>query len=208
MGRTTGFVNMKWFDILKVLGTKTGFSQLDFDNIVIEDDDDCKERWQKNVEAYRNFAKRDFKYRRKKAPRGVEPYVDGNVMLKKVTNDSTTYGEPRRKDGNERMHTISLQYSHSPDIPEGVYCKALEMWDKNTTDEIDMEGYEITNSIASASKDYGYGYNLILIKKGGKSLAYLSYYVIFRDEILIDQEDVTVYDSGDKLVEKIKGLKI
>jgi len=34
-----------WFDILKVLGTKTGFSQLDFDNIVIEDEDCCEELW-------------------------------------------------------------------------------------------------------------------------------------------------------------------
>ena len=193
---------MNWFDILKVLGTKTGFSQLDFDNIVIEDDDDCKERWQKNVEAYRNFAKRDFKYRRKKAPRGVEPYVDGNVMLKNVTNHSTKYGEPRRKDGNERVIIVELLYSYSPDIPEGVYCKALEIWGKNTTIDIDMEGYEITNSYGGSAS------NLILIKKGGKALAYLSYYVMFRDEILIDQEDVTVYDSGDKLVEKIKGLRI
>lgn len=192
---------MKWFDILKVLGTKTGFSQLDFDNIVIEDDDNCKKRWQKNVEAYRNFAKRDFKYRRKNAPRGGEPYVDGYVMVKEETDVLTTYSEPKRKDGNERIYTIVLQYLHNPDIPEGVYCKALEIWDNATGAQINMEGYEITNTITSAS-------NLILIKKGGKALAYLSYYVIFRDEILIDLKDSIVYDSEDALVEKIKGLKI
>tara|TARA_R110002012_G_scaffold313644_1_gene525390 strand:- start:946 stop:1524 length:579 start_codon:yes stop_codon:yes gene_type:complete len=192
---------MKWFDILKVLGTKTGFSQLDFDNIVIEDDDNCKKRWQKNVEAYGNFAKRDFKYRRKNAPIGEQPYVDGYVMPKSVGISSTSYSEPKRKDSHYSKTIILLQHLYSPDIPEEVYCKALEMWDKNTTDEIDMEGYKITNTNIPDM-------NLITIKKDNFPIAYLAYYVSMKDEILIDQKDGTMYDSRDKLVEKIKGLKI
>lgn len=194
---------MNWFDILKVLGTKTGFSQLDFDNIVIEDDDDCKERWQKNVEAYRNFAKRDFKYKSKKEPIGEVPYVDGYVMSKDGTMYSTEYWEPKRKDGRDSSLIMHIIYFYSPDIPEEVYCKALEMWDKNTTGKIDMEGYVITSTGSSAIVP-----QIIIKNKDASVLAALSYFISMGDWILIDQKDGTMYDSMDKLVEKIKGLKI
>lgn len=192
-----------WFNILKVLGTKTGFSQLDFDNIVIEDDDNCKERWQKNVEAHKNFGKKDFKYRRKKE-KGM-PYVDGYVMSKYAADFMTEYREPKRKDGEGSSLVIALIYLYGPDIPEEVYCKALEMRDKNTTDSIDMEGYQISNSFYD-SDSYS---NQTLIKKDNKAIAVISAYCYFtHDGIAIDQEDGTIYDSKNKLVEKIKGLGI
>ena len=192
---------MKWFDILKVLGTKSNFSQLDFDNVVIEDEDDCKKRWQKNVEAYKNFAKRDFKYRPKKE-KGMS-YVDGYVMSRKEQKFSTQYREPKRKDGERSSLVIFLVYLYDPDIPEEVYCKALEMRDKNTFDSIDMEGYEISNSF-SETNEYS---NQILIQKDKKILAVISAYVNTLDGTSIDQTDGTMY-SQDELVEKIKGLKI
>jgi len=191
-----------WFNILKVLGTKTGFSQLDFDNIVIEDDDDCKKRWQKNVEAYKNFGKRDFKYRPKKE-KGM-PYVDGYVMRREEQKYSTQYREPKRKDEESSSLIIFIVYLYDPDIPEEVYCKALEMRDKNTNDNIDMGGYEISNSFYD-SNDYS---NQILIEKDKKILAVISAYVNMPEGISIDQTDGTMYDSQDKLVEKIKGIGI
>ena len=190
---------MNWFDILKVLGTKTGFSQLDFDNIVIEDDDNCKERWQKNVEAYRNFAKRDFKYRPKKE-KGM-PYVDGYVMSREEHNFGTQYIEPKRKDGRHSNGIIFLLYSYDPNIPEEVYCKALEMRDKKTGGSIDMEGYRISNLIPDT-------YSNQTLIRSKKTYAVISAFVNIFDGIAIDQKDGTMYDSQDKLVEKIKGLEI
>ena len=49
-----------WFDILKVLGTKSGYAQLDFDNIVEEDDDNCYRRLQKVAENIKKLADREF----------------------------------------------------------------------------------------------------------------------------------------------------
>ena len=51
---------MSWFEILKVLGTKSGYAQLDFDNIVEEDDDNCYRRLQKVSNAIRDFAKEEI----------------------------------------------------------------------------------------------------------------------------------------------------
>ena len=48
---------MTWFDIIKVLGTKSGYSQLDFDNIVEEEDDTCRKRWLQLREKVENWAK-------------------------------------------------------------------------------------------------------------------------------------------------------
>ena len=48
---------MNWFDIIKVLGTKSGYAQLDFDNIVEEEDDNCRKRWLQLREKVENWAK-------------------------------------------------------------------------------------------------------------------------------------------------------
>ena len=94
---------MKWFDILKVLGTKSGFSQLDFDNIVIEDDDDCKKRWKELMDKIRNPTGIDAKY--------------------KILNEGTlVYLDEKDLD----INIISVEYEFDETIPEEVYCKALE----------------------------------------------------------------------------------
>jgi hypothetical protein len=51
---------MNWFNILKVLGTKSGYAQLDFDNIVEEDDDNCYRRLQKVAENIKKLSDREF----------------------------------------------------------------------------------------------------------------------------------------------------
>ena len=95
---------MKWFDILKVLGTKSGFSQLDFDNIVIEDDDDCKKRWKELMDKIRNPTGIDAKYKILKG--GTLVYLDEKDL---------------------DINIISVEYEFDETIPEEVYCKALEM---------------------------------------------------------------------------------
>jgi len=92
-----------WFNILKVLGTKTGFAQLDFDNVVIEDEDDCKKRWQQLCQELKEFT---------------------------IPNTET-------KTEHDEMHyvyfinwedsSLWLHYDYDSEIPEEVYCKALEM---------------------------------------------------------------------------------
>ncbi len=124
-------------------------------------------------------------------------------MSKDGTMYSTEYWEPKRKDGRDSSLIMHIIYFYSPDIPEEVYCKALEMWDKNTTGKIDMEGYVITSTGSSAIVP-----QIIIKNKDASVLAALSYFISMGDWILIDQKDGTMYDSMDKLVEKIKGLKI
>jgi len=93
-----------WFNILKVLGTKSGFAQLDFDNIVIEDDDDCKKRWKELMDKIRNPTGIDAKY--------------------KILNEGTlVYLDEKDLD----INIISVEYEFDETIPEEVYCKALEM---------------------------------------------------------------------------------
>jgi len=112
---------MNWFDILKVLGTKSGFSQLDFDNVVIEDDDDCKKRWKELMDKIRNPTGIDAEY--KILREGTLVYLD-------------------EKDLN--INIISVEYEFDETIPEEIYCEALEMLKITYEKEIkDMGEYRI-----------------------------------------------------------------
>tara|TARA_R110002012_G_scaffold313644_1_gene525391 strand:- start:1521 stop:2072 length:552 start_codon:yes stop_codon:yes gene_type:complete len=105
-----------WFNILKnELASKTGFSQLDFDNIVIEDEDDCKKRWQQLCQELEGFTISDTEeYRVVSDKDGVRPY--GGMH-------STEF---MAKDGSSKA-TLWLHYDYDSEIPEEVYCKALEI---------------------------------------------------------------------------------
>ena len=67
-----------WFNILKVLGTKSGYAQLDFDNIVEEEETNCKKRFQEICNAIEKFVKQGFKL---KSPNKevVDLIIDGNA---------------------------------------------------------------------------------------------------------------------------------
>ena len=106
-----------WFDILKVLGTKSGYAQLDFDNIVEEEDDNCKRRWQQmcdklskvNIEGFeakrnKTYSATLFKALREDNPKSNRPYA----MI-----DLVDWGE--------------INYSYGSEIPEEVYCVALNL---------------------------------------------------------------------------------
>jgi len=70
---------MNWFDILKVLGTKSGYAQLDFDNIVEEDDDNCYRRLQKVAENIKKLSDRGFEGLDMKATRN--DFYTGSTIL-------------------------------------------------------------------------------------------------------------------------------
>ncbi len=95
-----------WFNILKVLGTKSGFSQLDFDNIVIEDEDNCKTRWQKICDELSKVR--------------IEGYPNDR------RGSSTSFGLKDNSTGYDGDIGY-LEYIYSEKIPEEVYCFALDL---------------------------------------------------------------------------------
>ena len=113
---------MSWFDIVKVLSSKTGYAQLDFDNIVEEEEDNCKKRWQELMAKIRN-------------PTGIGAKV--SII--------ETYGTLVYLDGSPYENSIRVEYSFDESVPEEVYCKALEVLETNPNDAdtIDIGEYNI-----------------------------------------------------------------
>ena len=66
-----------WFNILKVLGTKSGFSQLDFDNVVIKEETNCKKRFQDICNAIERFTNQEFKIKNGEEIVELEKDADG-----------------------------------------------------------------------------------------------------------------------------------
>jgi len=96
---------MSWFNVIKTLQSKTGYAQLDFDNIVEEEETNCLKRlkeWNAKVHKYT---------------------VDGQ---KKKTDsdfsDMTRYDFNKRGYGNYTMEV----YDEFPDISEEVACALIE----------------------------------------------------------------------------------
>ena len=125
---------MKWFDILKVLGTKSGFSQLDFDNIVIEDEEDCKNRWKQIADKLKTMSSETHEKDGEKLILQPDDEQDGGIVL----------GEK----GDSPMNTYIQYYAdYDESIPEGVYCKALELlprnsaWEERVNSKGEIDGY-------------------------------------------------------------------
>ena len=135
---------MDWFNILKVLGTKTGFSQLDFDNIVIEDDDDCKKRWQQLCQELEGFTIPDTgEYRTRKTKQ------DGMRRVYFMKDEV-------------RIGKLYLHYDYSSEIPEEIYCKALEVLSDTSLIDINsvkIKEYEITK-VSGVSERTGHKINI------------------------------------------------
>ena len=97
---------MSWFDILKVLGTKSGYAQLDFDNIVEEDDDNCYRRLQKVASDIRDFAKEE---------------INGKTDVIEYTNVTAPY-TTRRIDGFLWLYDYYIQEG----LDEEIYCAIID----------------------------------------------------------------------------------
>ena len=97
---------MNWFSILKVLGTKSGYAQLDFDSIAEEEESNCKKRWQQICDELSKVR--------------IEGYTNstsGSITEFHLKNNPTGYGHP----------IGHVHYGYAEEFPEEVYCKALEM---------------------------------------------------------------------------------
>jgi hypothetical protein len=167
---------LSWFDIVKVLSSKTGYAQLDFDNIVEEDEDNCKRRWQElcnkiekaTKEVERKLSNKDVTQKPNKLP--------SNITL--VFDD---------KDGVSSY--IESIFLYDPDVPEEVYCVALDMLNRNMNDVKQIENYVLHSMITSyesntylvnrrmvfiSDKKYddkaSLGYSVDMIKNHGESL--------------------------------------
>lgn len=96
---------MSWFNVIKTLQSKTGYAQLDFDNIVEEEETNCLKRlkeWNAKVHKYT---------------------VDGQTKrLKNNYSNSSRYFF--YKDGE--VISTSEVFDEIPDMPEEVACALIE----------------------------------------------------------------------------------
>lgn len=107
---------MNWFDIIKVLGTKSGYAQLDFDNVVEEDEDNCKKRWQELCDKLREATKEVHRIHDEGKQYSSRMYEGKGVI-------SVSFGERTTEDFKD----IENYFYYDPDVPEEVYCKALDL---------------------------------------------------------------------------------
>tara|TARA_R110002012_G_scaffold313644_2_gene525393 strand:- start:40 stop:558 length:519 start_codon:yes stop_codon:yes gene_type:complete len=96
---------MNWFNIIKVLGTKSGFSQLDFDNIVIEDETNCLKR-------LRELNAKLHKYT-----------VDGQE--KEIKNNFSNMTRYLLYTASEAVGEMQVN-KEIPNIPEEIACALIE----------------------------------------------------------------------------------
>lgn len=97
---------MDWFSVLKnELASKTGFSQLDFDNIVIEDETDCLKR-------LRELNSKLHRYTVDEQRKGLEGEFSNETRHLFLDEGGTTYN----------MNV----YNEFPDIPEEIACALIE----------------------------------------------------------------------------------
>jgi len=177
---------LSWFDIVKVLSSKTGYAQLDFDNIVEEDEDNCKRRWQESVNKLVQFELDGFRYKEKKE---TFNYHKGAGVPRQVYNLFL--------DGDEDGPFIEIIYHgrYDPNVPEEVYCAAIELLesvrkDNRSGEDVPFnETYSFYCSADESSK-------LIWIIKEGTILAILKWEITGYWN-MFDQEAPYVYVSVD-----------
>ena len=126
---------MNWFSILKVLGTKSGYAQLDFDNIVEEEDDNCKKEWQEMCNRVEKAIKEvdlrtllddDTDYEFDENPISYIP--QGYSGVKGYAKFARGGGGVDNKLFHEGFRaSVRGTWAYNPEIPEEVYCAALDM---------------------------------------------------------------------------------
>ena len=129
---------MNWFSILKVLGTKSGYAQLDFDNIVEEEEDNCKKRWQELCDKLRKATKEVHRIHDEGKQYSSKMYESKGAI-------SVSFGGRTPED----IKNIENYFYYDPDVPEEVYCKALDMLKAggdNKSSMITIGDYRITYS--------------------------------------------------------------
>lgn len=122
---------MNWFDILKILGTKSGYAQLDFDNIVEEEEYNCKKRWKELCN---------------KAEKLSETLQEQEELIgvKQPQRDFTAFFDADEIGQAGQSDMLQVHYSFDDSIPEEVYCKVLEMLDDGRSGNEFMGEYTAT----------------------------------------------------------------
>jgi hypothetical protein len=165
-----------WKDILKLQIQQGGYAQLDFDNIMEEDDNDCKRRWQQICDKLRRVEIEGFATER---------------------SDSITYYMvlPEDNPSSSEMHLAikyanfgQLFYDYGSEIPEEVYCAALDLLGTDRADkdvgEFNIFRYKRENEVGAT--------NLVSILpksgivseyKSGKTLARIGYTTTPRNDL-------------------------
>lgn len=126
---------MNWFDIIKVLGTKSGYAQLDFDNIVEEEDDSCRKEWQRMCNRVEKAIKEvdlrtlldddiDYEFVENPKPSFPMAYV-GVKGYDKYARGGGGFDNKLFYEGFRAA--IGGTWGYNPEIPEEVYCAALDM---------------------------------------------------------------------------------
>ena len=127
-----------WQQILKAeLASQSGYAQLDFDNIVEEEEDNCKKR-------FIEIAKRLQKMAEEIDRTLPEEILDTSFLGKKST---ITFNKTRDLNGNPSHSRIDIlhDYSELSNIPEEVVCKALELLDGQRAETINIGEYSLTS---------------------------------------------------------------
>ena len=130
-----------------MLGTKSGYAQLDFDNIVEEEEADCKKRFIEIAKRLEKMAE--------EVERTLPEEID------KITGDSGAkfirFDKHRASDGYLDSSMIEIFYDTGDisKMPEEVVCKALEFLDSNTrNNRITIGNYRIVQWTYSPMKKY------------------------------------------------------
>lgn len=165
---------MNWFNILKVLGTKSGYAQLDFDNITEEEDDNCKKRWKELGAKLRNANIQGI---------GLERWVEENGQ------DVIYYTDYELAKKSKQYILAGVEFDDS--VPEEVYCKALEMLEaasmKEGRETENIGGYEVNsfNQLILEGGLFGAG-----IYRGVEELAIVMVYYLneppLRENIILE----------------------
>ena len=191
---------MKWFNILKVLGTKSGFSQLDFDNIVIEDEGDCKERF---IEICKKLKQMVEETARTFPEEIVFASNNPNKPYYRSEETEIKFNKTKDLEGKDAYSFIRFQhyYSEIDAIPEEVICRALEMLDDGRYYTKDfVKGYRIKKWDYNFSETHG---RMKTTKKvwidGKEQDAFLGFFTSIRGK---DKKYST--DLYDKLSEALK----
>ena len=175
---------MSWFDIVKVLSSKTGYAQLDFDNIVEEDEDNCKRRWQESVNKFKQFDIDSFRYKEIKQR---FPSTDKQREVYQLFLDDEEDGP---------LVLIEHEAKYDPNVPEEVYCAAIELFENNRkTREYKSEQVPFNETYyfyVTSMDDEEH----ILIIENGKIVSVLKW-SIFGFWNMFDQEAPYVYVSID-----------
>jgi hypothetical protein len=130
---------MNWFSILKVLGTKSGYAQLDFDNIVEEEEDNCKKRFLEMCKRLQKMAKE------------IERTLPEEILNTTYweTDSFIDFNKTRDLNGEPSYSRIEIlhDYEELSDIPEEVVCKALEVLETNgqRSGNVDTGDYHISS---------------------------------------------------------------